>query len=110
MDINLIPITSNPENPVTPSLTRVIGCYPNPFNSQTVIRYAISKQDLLTLDIYNLKGQKIRSLLHQTQTPGEHDIVWNGYTDYGIRAACGIYLYKLQTGATTLTGKLMLSE
>jgi len=69
--------------------------YPNPFNPQTTIQYALTKHSQVTLKIYNLLGQEIRTLVDGFQPSGPHKITWDGKGTSGERAASGIYFYKL---------------
>ena len=69
--------------------------YPNPFNPTTTISFSIQNDSKVELMIYNIKGQKIRSLLSDQITVGEHSIVWNGEDASEKKVGSGIYLYKL---------------
>ncbi len=82
--------------------------YPNPFNPETTIRYQIGQRGQVTLEIYNMLGQKIRTLVHKSQSPGQHQIHWNGANDAGNSVASGIYIYSLKTSEFTHTRKLVL--
>jgi hypothetical protein len=82
--------------------------YPNPFNPETTISYQIGRRGPVTLEIYNMLGQKIRTLVHENQSPGQHQIHWNGANDAGNSVASGIYIYSLKTSEFTQTRKLVL--
>ncbi len=82
--------------------------YPNPFNPETTIRYRLDKPGAVRLEIYNLLGQKVRTLLDQTQNAGEHLIKWDGQDDTGRAVSSGVYLYRLQSGESVATRKLAL--
>ncbi len=69
--------------------------FPNPFNPTTTISLTIQEESNIELSLYNIKGQKIRSLLNDQITAGEHSIVWNGEDDSGKKVGSGVYLYKL---------------
>lgn len=69
--------------------------YPNPFNPTTTISFSIPEESNVELSIYNIKGQKIKSLLSDQKEPGEHTIVWNGKDDNNKPVSSGVYLYKL---------------
>lgn len=71
--------------------------YPNPFNLRTNIRYTLSESSYINLSIYNIFGQKIRTLVGQHQRPGEFTVSWNGENDLGAKVAAGIYFYRLST-------------
>ncbi|MDP8267868.1 MAG: FlgD immunoglobulin-like domain containing protein [Candidatus Tenebribacter davisii] len=69
--------------------------YPNPFNPETNIVFNLPEEGRVQLDIYNIRGQKIRSLLKDQITSGQHSIVWNGKDDSGKKVSSGVYLYRL---------------
>ena len=82
--------------------------YPNPFNSSTVIRYDLPALNFVALEIYNLLGQKVRTLLNSVQSPGQHQILWEGRDDGGNLLPTGIYLYHLRAGKRTSVQKIAL--
>ncbi|MBI9072030.1 MAG: T9SS type A sorting domain-containing protein [Melioribacteraceae bacterium] len=77
--------------------------YPNPFNPTTVISYSISEPCLVAIYIYNLLGEKIKTLLQQEQTPGKYQITFDG-----DNLQSGIYFYKLRIGKFQRTKKMLL--
>lgn len=76
--------------------------YPNPFNPSTEIRYELPDNSQVTLNIFNLVGQKVRTLVEETQSPGYYNILWDGKNDVGEQVTSGVYLYKII--ATTENG------
>ncbi len=77
--------------------------YPNPFNPSTTIKFQIPNSNLVTLEIYNLLGQKVATLVNEKLTAGRHTVEWNA-----AGFASGVYLYRLQAGNYTETKKLIL--
>lgn len=73
--------------------------YPNPFNPTTNIPFQVKTSGMVTLDIYNLKGQLVRSLVNQTLQAGSHMVVWDGRSDKGSSVPSGSYLYKVKVGS-----------
>ncbi len=71
--------------------------YPNPFNPSTTFSYNLKEDCHITLEIYNLKGQKIRSIISDYKSNGGHTVTWNGKNDAGKPATSGIYFAKLKT-------------
>jgi photosystem II stability/assembly factor-like uncharacterized protein len=69
--------------------------YPNPFNPQTTIQYTLTKKSRVTLKIYNLLGQKIRTLVDEFRPSGNYIITWDGKGNSGETLASGIYFYRL---------------
>lgn len=82
--------------------------YPNPFNPTTNISFTVAKQCPVRLDVYNIRGQHVRSLLDETCMKGEHSVVFNGCDDSNQSLSSGMYLYKLQTGSENITQKMLL--
>ncbi|MBD3290089.1 T9SS type A sorting domain-containing protein, partial [candidate division KSB1 bacterium] len=79
--------------------------YPNPFNSQTQIRYNLQKSSNVTLNVYNVSGQQVATLVDEFQTAGEHKIMWEAK---GLPS--GLYIGKLNVGVYSETIKLMLQK
>jgi protocatechuate 3,4-dioxygenase beta subunit len=86
----------------------LLGNYPNPFNPQTQIKFALPKDMTLTVDIYNVKGEHIVQLYNGRLSAGEHSIVWNGLNQEGQNVSSGLYLYRLASTAAVKTGKMLL--
>ena len=84
--------------------------YPNPFNPETVIGYSIPLAGPVKLSVYNLLGQKVRTLFQGTQPAGRHQITWNGRDDAGRLAASGIYIYRIETPAFARVRKMTLVQ
>ena len=80
---------------------------PNPFNTLTNINFSLSKASKVKLDIYNLKGQRVKTLLSETFKSGSHSTIWNGNDDHGKAVSKGIYLYRLECDNQILQKKLM---
>ncbi|MBL7993886.1 immunoglobulin domain-containing protein [bacterium] len=71
--------------------------YPNPFNPATKISYALAKRSRVTMSIYNILGQKVRTVLdRRDQEVGVHTLEWNGTDNIGRGVSSGIYLYRIQ--------------
>jgi len=76
--------------------------YPNPFNPSTTIRYELPVLSKVTISIYNVIGQKVRTLVNGVQNAGPQLLVWNSKNDAGSNVASGVYFYRIQ--ATPLSG------
>ena len=90
--------------------TRLIGNYPNPFNPDTTISFSLSAQVDLHIDIYNIKGQKIKTLVDDFYPAGEHNIVWNGTDDRGYSVSSGLYFYKMEAVDFVGVGKMVMMK
>jgi len=84
--------------------------YPNPFNPVTSIYFNLVKSEEVHLEVYDMKGKKIKTLLNSVIDAGEHLVIWNGDHDDGSQAASGIYLYKLRSGRASSTKKMILMK
>jgi hypothetical protein len=82
--------------------------YPNPFNPSTTISYELPLSSHVTLEIYNLMGQKVRTLMAQKQQAGSYQIPWDGKDETGTALPSGVYFYQLQSASSLLTGKAVL--
>ena len=82
--------------------------YPNPFNPTTTFEFALPKPARVTLRIYNLRGQEIRTLVDAQKAAGRHRVTWNGEDRHGNRVASGVYVYQLKTEEFVATRKLIL--
>lgn len=91
--------------------TNVIGNFPNPFNPSTEINFEISARDdnkLSQLEIYNIKGQLVRSLVHEPLTAGRHQVIWNGRDNSSDPVASGVYFFNLKIDSRSLPHKMLL--
>lgn len=86
------------------------SAYPNPFNPSTTISFELKQADDVTIDIYNIKGQKVKSLLQGHKEIGYHSIVWNGTNDNGSHCSSGIYFYVLKTSQNRQSKKMVLAK
>ncbi|HTY58792.1 MAG TPA: FlgD immunoglobulin-like domain containing protein, partial [Bacteroidota bacterium] len=88
--------------------------YPNPFNPSTTIHYQLSTAGKVTMKIYNVLGQEVRTLLNEVQNAGPHTLTWNSRNDAGIGVASGVYFYRCEivpssgTAALSRTMKMLL--
>ena len=92
--------------PATASLTA--ASHPNPFNPLTTINYNLPRAGHLLLQIYDLRGSLVSTLIDEPRPAGPSQATWNGTTSAGHPAASGTYFYKLRLGDTSLTRKLTL--
>jgi len=83
---------------------------PNPFNPSTTISFQIPQNSQVRLDIYNVLGQHVNTLVNTRMNQGYHSVVWNGMTKDGQSAPSGIYFYKLSADQMTKVSKMVLSK
>ena len=84
--------------------------YPNPFNPVTTIRFDVPQESHVQMDIYNILGQRVRTLINGTMQPGYHAIRWNGTNDTGKPLASGMYIYRIHSSEFTSVKKLVLMK
>jgi len=97
------------EDPViNVSSGRLTGNYPNPFNPETVIKYQLLEDSFVMIDIYNLKGQYVRSLVKENVIAGGHQVIWNGRDENNNSVSSGIYFCRLRTKENSDMRKMML--
>ncbi len=100
--------TPNPDSPLPVVATALLNNFPNPFHPETTISFNLKEKAPVQLEIYNLKGQKIRTLVSETKSAGTHSVVWNGTDDRLQPVSAGMYLYRMQSGDYSSTRKMML--
>ncbi len=94
--------------PAPSSLT--LSNHPNPFNPETTISYRIPENNMVEIDVYNIKGQKVITLVHEMQEAGGYAIVWDGEDSAGKACSSGIYFCRIIAGAKTTTRKMLLLQ
>jgi len=88
--------------------TALNGNVPNPFNPTTAISFSLETSGHVILEIFNVKGEKVRTLINEHFEATSHSVVWNGKDDMGRITASGVYFYKMRTGSFTSTKKMLL--
>ncbi|MBP7563758.1 MAG: T9SS type A sorting domain-containing protein, partial [Candidatus Cloacimonetes bacterium] len=81
--------------------------YPNPGNPSTTIRFSSNEAQKVSVDIYNVKGQKVKTLVNQNLSQGTHGFVWTGEDDNAHSVSTGVYFYRVSTDTQNFTKKLM---
>ena len=82
--------------------------YPNPFNPETTIEFALPKTSKVTMSIYNLTGQLVRELVRSEYSAGYHRVIWNGLDSRGNMVGSGVYIYTLKADNFSQTRKMIL--
>ena len=81
---------------------------PNPFNPITRILYDLPKATSVRLDIYNVLGQKVKTLVNDFQSAGSKSVIWDGRSNSGSEVSSGVYFYRLETSEYSATMKMMM--
>ncbi len=91
-----------------PYINKLSQNYPNPFNPTTTISFSIKEESDIEVSIFNLKGQKIKTLINERKNFGDHFVEWNGNNDNNKKVASGIYFYKLSINGKPIDMKKCL--
>jgi len=98
------------ENDIFYSSDIKLNAYPNPFNPSTTISFSLLNEQNIELTIYNLKGQKVKTLYSGTADVGEHTMIWEGKNESDQEVSSGIYIYQLRYGSHSSTRKMVLMK
>jgi len=82
--------------------------YPNPFNPETTIHFNIPTKGKTTVEVFNIKGQLVKTLLNDSVNAGEHRVTWSGLDNNGASVTSGVYFYRVQTESDSLVNKMIL--
>ncbi len=108
----VVPSSVDPEDPsgrnTIPTEYSLSQNYPNPFNPTTSIKFACPQTGMVRLEVYNMLGQKVRTLADGVYAQGTHQITWNTMNDSGNPVASGVYFYSLVTNDSRITKKMLL--
>jgi hypothetical protein len=96
--VTISPIVGNndPANSI-PSSTRLTSIYPNPFNPETHFAYQIKEKTAIEINIYNVRGERIRSLFQGERAAGNYTATWQGIDDSGHAVSSGIYFVRFSS-------------
>jgi flagellar hook assembly protein FlgD len=97
-------------------VTELEGNYPNPFNPETTISFSVAQNyrygsdgsPFVTLEIFNIRGEKVKTLINEKLPAGNHQIIWNGKDDNNKSVSSGIYFYKMNTDEYSAIKRLIL--
>jgi hypothetical protein len=114
IDATVQTITTNHQ--IIPKVCALEQNYPNPFNPSTMIRYALPRRSNVDIEVFNMMGQKIASLVQDRQAAGEYQVLWNGGDSAGMQVASGVYICRMrvrgdsdrQSDGQLFTKKLLL--
>lgn len=100
-----VPVNVKPEQPVRFALKQN---FPNPFNPSTTINYDLNELQNVELTIFSVTGEKMKTLVNETQPAGNHEVTWNGTDDYNNKLPTGIYFYELKAGNQNFVKKMLM--
>ncbi|MCB2229593.1 T9SS type A sorting domain-containing protein [bacterium] len=96
------------DGPELPTTVQLEPNYPNPFNPTTTIRFSLPTAGDVRIEVFNILGQKVRTLLEDYRSAGSYSVVWDGRSDGGDRVSSGVYFYRLTAGETRESRKMLL--
>jgi len=109
--INFFDLTVDIEDDIIPDITTSLSQnYPNPFNPETKINFNLHEDKNIEINIYNIKGQKVKQLVNDYLLAGHYSVVWNGKDDSGKSVTSGVYFYKMKSGNYSGTKKMILMK
>jgi hypothetical protein len=83
--------------------------FPNPFNPGTTIPFALPSRSRITINVYNIMGQKVKTLVNGTMDAGKHQVSWDGKDERGIKVSSGLYIYQMKTAkGKNFSSKMLL--
>lgn len=100
---------SNDDNQVVANVANLSN-FPNPFNPETSISFSMNKGSEVSLEVFNILGQRVATLLDDYKSQGNHTVIWKGKDDKNNNLSSGIYLYKLTVGNQTKMNKMILMK
>jgi len=109
-DFGYVSLKGDSEAAASPAVVILDQNFPNPFNPSTQISFYISKDLPVKLDIFNVKGQKVRSLCTADLSAGKHSFTWNGDDAAGTKVSSGLYMYRLFTPDGVKSSKMLLMK
>lgn len=95
------------DRPLSPEKFSLQQNYPNPFNAGTKIEYRLSESSITLLEIYNVLGMKVRTLVNKIQPAGTFKLNWNGRDDHGKKLSSGLYMLKLSANGQNLIRRML---
>ena len=100
------------DTPARPTAFKLEQNHPNPFNPSTTISYNVEQSGYVNLKVYDVMGRLVRTLVDNQYVSAGYEtgysVVWNGLDDHGQKASAGLYIYRLQSGAMSMTNKMIL--
>jgi len=93
---------------LAPAVCGLSQNFPNPFNPATTIRYDVAEKGLVTIKVYSVAGQLVKTLVDEVKAAGFHAAVWDGTNNFGAPVASGVYFYRMETAGFSATRKLVM--
>ena len=101
-------VTGQPTEPGLPMMYSLSSSYPNPSRDNSTIKFTMPQAGQVKIEVYNIAGQRVKTLVNGNMDAGYHQIAWNGRNDAGQRVANGVYMYRMNSGSFVATKKLLM--
>ena len=101
---NVVSVKDNNAIPTTYELSQN---YPNPFNPTTAIKFQIPEKEKVVLEVYDILGEKVKTLIDEIKGPGFYQALWNGTNKNSIPVASGVYIYRIIAGKFIMSKKMV---
>lgn len=101
-------VTSNGNDKILTPQFKLSQNFPNPFNPTTTINFSLENESTISIDIYNVTGEKVKTLFNGIEKAGSHSIEWNGADNFGNKLPTGVYFYRLNSKDFSETKKLII--
>ena len=105
-----VTVSLDKEKPEEYTNLGIMGIYPNPFNPETNIDYSVKEETPVEISVYNIKGQRVKTLVDNSVSAGDHNVVWHGDSDSDTPVSSGVYFVKMVTGNHIETRKIVLMK
>ncbi|MCL2065106.1 MAG: carboxypeptidase regulatory-like domain-containing protein [Candidatus Cloacimonetes bacterium] len=105
-----VPPASDDDTTINILATELTGNFPNPFNPATTIQFDIKEEGLVRIDIFNIRGQRVHTLVNDYKTTGRYKIDWYGVDDNGREVASGVYFYRMQAEGFSDIKRMLLMK
>lgn len=109
-DVHYSNTTGSSNETIIPIKNKLYANFPNPFNPTTTISFSLKEAGDVKLEIFNIRGQKVKTLINSSLPAENHQIVWNGKDDSGKSVSTGIYFYKMKTANYIASRKMILMK
>ncbi|MDD4309117.1 MAG: C25 family cysteine peptidase [Candidatus Cloacimonetes bacterium] len=109
LNVNTLNPVSNQDPESTPAMN-IFSIYPNPGKGFANIQISLSKNEPVEIEVYNMRGQKVKTLIQSIMSKGEHQILWDGKDEGNRKCSSGVYFMKLRTGSELQCKKLLLLQ
>ncbi|KQC08498.1 MAG: hypothetical protein APR54_04605 [Candidatus Cloacimonas sp. SDB] len=106
--VDLIITSTESDENIIPAVTELVGNYPNPFNPETKINFNLAAEENVKITVFNIKGQKVITLVDELLPAGIHSAKWNGKDQNNRNVTSGVYFYTMETDKYKISRKMML--